>query len=1043
HTQEQRPDAEFLEWLVTERPGSAPDEEMVKQAAGGELAATLVGEGTLGELGETRVEVPMMELKAADGELEGRLAWWTGDQGVKAALAMKEVDAGNEFEAASALQAAPRNRPESAEASAGAQPFAGTDFTDGRVEAWSSFGQSAHFADDESYKSLFHDLAVNSTGLLTNVTRGGFRKDLSMELERDSPSDYPLKGNHASSRPDPRLYTVASPVGRDEPGINLMELWLYYNLYKELNTSTASYTTGGQIPAGTDVLNLDSNRSVAIADPFLTVKQPPIISYQAIFSFETKTKQVEGGGTAYELRLVVDPVLTVWNPLDVPVVLPSSANYAIKYWMIPYDINVSINGQAPVRCPLISSLSKTTLSGDDDYNYMSVTVGREQPMVLRPGEVVKMSQTSKRNESQKIGHNIHAKAGFEYADGVSLPVRDLNGNNIELNANDTISYTLSPNDLTSGKHGGSGNSLSGGNNHSGHFALTMNGVYLNTRDDDAYNVGGVYIDGGSGGYRGDVGERSNGTKPKSERQIATDHPDVFKTFAGASQTRELSAASISNLKAPIMLFSYNVKTEYSSELGTKALARYNPSCQYNDFYDLSQAERDLMPFEVNITPLTSWINNQIELSANGNGYFGGGYNAEFGVPRYTAFSVPRQPVISLGALQHSRANGFVSTRPTGYHRPLLPQISHAIGNSLAPSVLPPDKTSGTLASPLSAQRPLADHSYLANRALWDDWFFSSIAPERGGNSQKEVASLFFNGEEPLRNARYRPELYDQSASEVLNRLFAASDVRDEATFLSAAHLRVEGLFNVNSTSVEAWKTVLSALRDRALVERDDNGGRELSTDANGKTPVASLLSSQDENAPGDAGPNAYWDGRRLLEEEEITELAEELVKEIRRRGPFLSLADFVNRRPGNDKELARAGALQSAIDRSTINDDHSTRQVQSGDASRFAFPEAEEGPLSQGAADLVDQADILTPIAPYLSARSDSFVIRAYGEAVGPDGTVTARAWCEATVERAGAYLDEADEPDTLPDDLASQVNQVFGREFRLVSFRWLSKEEV
>jgi hypothetical protein len=45
-----------------------------------------------------------------------------------------------------------------------------------------------------------------------------------------------------------------------------------------------------------------------------------------------------------------------------------------------------------------------------------------------------------------------------------------------------------------------------------------------------------------------------------------------------------------------------------------------------------------MPFEVNAEPLTSWRSNKIETSPNGQGYFGGGLNAEFG----TLFLVTNQ-----------------------------------------------------------------------------------------------------------------------------------------------------------------------------------------------------------------------------------------------------------------------------------------------------------------------------------------------------------------------------------------------------------------
>ena len=113
-------------------------------------------------------------------------------------------------------------------------------------------------------------------------------------------------------------------------------------------------------------------------------------------------------------------------------------------------------------------------------------------------------------------------------------------------------------------------------------------------------------------------------------------------------------------------------------------------------------------------------------------------------------------------------------------------------------------------------------------------------------------------------------------------------------------------------------------------------------------------------------------------------------------------------------------------------------------AGRFLFPEAEEGPISQGIAGIVKQADILTPIAPVLSARSDSFVIRAYGEATATDGKVKARAWCEAVVERGSNYLTGEHDPEEVPDDMeADALDRKFGREFRVLSFRWLSANEV
>ena len=175
----------------------------------------------------------------------------------------------------------------------------------------------------------------------------------------------------------------------------------------------------------------------------------------------------------------------------------------------------------------------------------------------------------------------------------------------------------------------------------------------------------------------------------------------------------------------------------------------------------------------------------------------------------------------------------------------------------------------------------------------------------------------------------------------------------------------------------------------------------------------------------------------------------------RRRGPFLSLADFVNRRVGSDADLARAGAIQNALDAGNtpgaldgtdtkINEAYmsGTRLVSSAASGRAAFPKAEQGAKSYGSPGVIKQADILTPIAPILSARSDTFLIRGYGEKTDASGKVIARAWCEAVVQRTAEFVDPADAPEKAYSSI-NTLNKTFGRRFDIVSFRWLNASEV
>ena len=153
----------------------------------------------------------------------------------------------------------------------------------------------------------------------------------------------------------------------------------------------------------------------------------------------------------------------------------------------------------------------------------------------------------------------------------------------------------------------------------------------------------------------------------------------------------------------------------------------------------------------------------------------------------------------------------------------------------------------------------------------------------------------------------------------------------------AADLMLDGAFNINSTSKDAWIAQLSSLRGQYI----QNGNVNIN-----ETPVVRFIN---EPIPNE------WNELRKLSDEEIEYLAEALIKQIKLRGPFLSIADFVNRRltPGpmdidsskakgtrvnfvqynlnewtnypEDRYSAQGlrGAFQSAIAEAKINDDES------------------------------------------------------------------------------------------------------------------------
>jgi hypothetical protein len=200
----------------------------------------------------------------------------------------------------------------------------------------------------------------------------------------------------------------------------------------------------------------------------------------------------------------------------------------------------------------------------------------------------------------------------------------------------------------------------------------------------------------------------------------------------------------------------------------------------------------------------------------------------------------------------------------------------------------------------------------------------------------------------------------------------------------------------------------------------------------------------------DPSDRASWLGGRVLSDDEIRELSAAMVDEVRKRGPFLSLSEFVNRRlDSSNRELSLKGALQAALDSPNVSINASfrgdNRQFTQEEISRLhpEFREALEGPIAYGSSAYVNQADILRGLAEQLTPRGDTFLIRAYGDSLAADGKVVARAWCEAVVQRLPEYLNPADEAHEKQDALKSEENKTFGRRFVIQSFRYLHSAEI
>ncbi len=355
-----------------------------------------------------------------------------------------------------------------------------------------------------------------------------------------------------------------------------------------------------------------------------------------------------------------------------------------------------------------------------------------------------------------------------------------------------------------------------------------------------------------------------------------------------------------------------------------------------------------------------------------------------------------------------------------------------------------------------------DHSFLLNLALYDGFYFSGLGDQTGpfctpARTSATLASNFAAGT-PLDDPRVVLHPPDGKAAKD----FAAEVAKPTAYTNLAAWQMMEGVFNINSTSVPAWKAMLASIHDKDALFNQLNK-------ANSTTALAALtaaaagnesrisrfrLPASNSRADGGDSADAYWLGPRAYSDAELQNLAENIVKQVRLRGPFLSLAEFVNRRLGAESDdKAQRGALQQAIDDAGLNKALAAGAGQGGAGFeisedqvkdyKYANKTAGAGASYQGAPGYLTQANLLNVLGNAATPRSDTFTIRGYGEARDDQGNILAWVTCEAVVQRYPEWLDPADPVETAIDQLTSNSNRIFGRRFLITSFRWLAKNEI
>jgi Tfp pilus assembly protein PilX len=281
----------------------------------------------------------------------------------------------------------------------------------------------------------------------------------------------------------------------------------------------------------------------------------------------------------------------------------------------------------------------------------------------------------------------------------------------------------------------------------------------------------------------------------------------------------------------------------------------------------------------------------------------------------------------------------------------------------------------------------------------------------------------------------------------------AAELKASPEAASSRYLLQRGAFNVNSQSSAAWASVLTSLRysaGRTFRYRvlDPKTGTAVADSWQNLGPAGAAFFRFPQTAQetfqadddyrqstfsGLDGPVTnvplYRRGLRVLSAQQVWDLADKIVQWNRVKrgtGPFRNIREFLAPSPAF---AANAGGpprslLEAAIADAGLNT-----------ASVLSIAGLEPEFSSQW----LTPADIMNALAPVLFARSDTFVIRAYGDVVNPTtGRVEARAWCQARVQRTP-------EPFSLGEGGADirLAPGPYGRKMKLVFLRWLQSTDL
>ncbi len=1106
----------FIQWLVSGEDGTVFNSTSVLNRTADQLKpnpdvdgnpVSVVWRGSAAAA--DTVAVPTSTIEDSNGATVGRFGWWVGDEGVKARLNLVDTEsdkaAAPESGAAADTPAGRRRlampartgielmtveppseptAPSSPEIYPANDPFLEKVNTLQALPLVSAANQEAL---DDFRKNYFHEVTVHSVGLLTDTKNGGLKRDLTYALNLTG-SDWDDFKEAVNNGVEGKLYPpIKGAVTTTDPGGPLWDqLKDFYNTRPENDGTVVAVAPKAPSP-----------ETYGIA---------PIL-VQAQF-YVGASLHSSGADTGVRLHYV--PVVVLWNPYDRKIVADDyylAMGHPFMFQQTQVDININgADGETGLTDLFFSGSSdgkeeraankpySSPIGYDNAWNAPGFTPAHPSPP--------EFDRNFDHGSNNPAHHGSDAPYHFTIQAGdiapgqavVFTPPDDLNG----------VSYSPWP--LW-------GNILKPGFRDRAHYYLDMPPIKnFNLNDPNFASIEEALIN-----------SSINVLKIQIPTEGAAESSVIMAFDPFDAGTAVDSSVGLEGPADEIIFFARQVswwtlerdwwwdgvgptgRAIQQSELKQNTTLNTDVTIQFGYFFGLRMFEEDQMgELNPNESIASRWLahynpraqffsRSALDYSGPSYGYraipnyaeaFLDGDRARFqynlsannntGFSRFDSSS-PTQSVLfrifedsseiaSIGDLMH--ANLFQVSSLSSYDDfenlsvgniagGLYPAF--AIGNSLMPPYIDSEDpfrntwsgtgvyTSGTPNSNYdqAPNHTYYDHSYLLNDALWDPFYFSTR--DQSKLEDEEINDDDFNNSRII--------IIDQQDKP------QASGGHD----LAATRLGVAGAFNVNSTSVDAWKAALGSF----VGIRADNSAEPAADESLWTRvgfPVADAYSADNEYTSEDAITDEAHGGTRKLTEEEVDVLADEIVKVVRGRGPFLSMAHFVNRSlDGSTNNEKLKGPLQEAIDQSFINtgledelgglaEDVDESVDMKLDASTWGDDEltdmsvhneeALKGDRAFGLPGYLMQADILAKLGSVLTVRSDTFVVRAYGDVRDPiSEKIVSQAWCEAVVQR----MPEPVNPNgtNLNDPAYWNADLDLGRRFEIVQFRWLDRDEI